>query len=130
MNPECFVHYTTGHKVIDDEHYELLSVADEIIKLCKSKFIPVEEITTKMQHLNKLLLAHMQHEEDLMRNSNYPYFKAHCELHDELRIRFKKLLTINDFSYNRVEFLVDELQHIFINHIDAYDMQIKLGPVA
>ena len=112
--------------LIDDEHYVLLSLADDIIKLCKLKFIPVEEITDKIQHLGVLLLEHMQHEEDLMRESNYPYFKAHCELHEGLKVRFEKLLSTKDFSHHRSQFLVDALQHIFLNHIDAYDMQIKL----
>jgi hemerythrin-like metal-binding protein len=126
MNEERFVHYRTGYKEIDDEHFALLQTADEIVRLCRQHQVQSELVMGLLCTLDKQLNDHMQHEEALMREANYKYYNAHLSAHVELRVRFSKLPHPATFSYNHAKYVVDEVEHIFIDHIDGYDMQIRL----
>ena len=126
MVKDRFVHYVTGYKEIDDEHFAMLLVMDEAILLLREKPpcpIKLKEVLTRIQ---TALLAHLIHEEALMTAANYKYTVAHTVAHDDLRIRMRNLLETTDFGHINVAEILKELEFILVAHIDGYDMQIKL----
>jgi hemerythrin-like metal-binding protein len=127
MIEERFVHYRTGYKAIDDEHFALLLSVDKIIRLCREKFIPEQTITDLMQELDSQLKAHFLHEEELMRESSFKFYDGHKKVHGELHARFTRLLYPPKFDHTHARYLITELENIFVHHIDDYDMQIKLS---
>jgi hemerythrin-like metal-binding protein len=120
-----FCHYKTGYAVIDDEHLMLGQKLDEIIIACRIRPPNFDQIRQLIVDASVLINQHYDNEERLMRESKYKFYESHCAAHDELRKRLREMIKA---EYNQcfVDELKNDLEHIYFEHIDAYDMQIEL----
>jgi hemerythrin-like metal-binding protein len=127
MNLERFAHYRTGITIIDDEHFDLIKKMDVIVMLCRTNPLDTGEITLLLHELTDELIRHLAHEEQLMAGSGYKYLEGHKAEHDKIREKMKHLVdTIPSKSPRLLDYVTQDLEHIFVTHIDHFDLQIKL----
>lgn len=80
----------TGNKVIDSEHKELLTKINDFMNAC-SQGKGRAEIMTTLQFLKKYTATHFSHEEELQKNSGYPDYIKHKQLHREFNQSVDKI---------------------------------------
>lgn len=121
MSPENFVHYVSGHKAIDDQHWRLFEILD------KAKAETNHSKNSAMVHLRELSSAlehHFKYEEALMIKINYPFKEFHLSQHQKM---------INDINEQIKEtqksqigfgtYFFAHLERALLVHIDAFDLQ-------
>ncbi len=69
--------YAMGHPVIDSEHKELFTLAQAFLDAQDQK-----QLQTVAMQLYKHTRAHFAHEEQLMRDTQYPEYQDHARRHD------------------------------------------------
>lgn len=124
MNEEMFSHYKLDIKEIDDQHWELILIMNEIKQLkCDLCYTGVcERCSTLLQKLQTTLQHHFACEEQIMEQSNYPYLNYHKENHiDTMKLCSNKLNTKLGTGYR--DYLMNSLKQVLIDHIDHHDMQ-------
>jgi hemerythrin len=114
-----FVHYKTGVADIDDEHWKLMMLMNNVLALVRDGGCdPVKEATVVLkQHL----LEHQVEEEQFMKDIQYPYTEFHIIAHRR-QIAAMESMIDNFCRGTPVVHFVNELQHQFAGHIDEYDM--------
>lgn len=112
--------YSVGDEALDREHQKIIALVNELYVA-----IAVGAVDVKKNRILDALVQyasdHFQHEEQLLRECNYPNFESHKALHNDMRQRtleFHKNL-------NSVEGpeLLAFLKQWWINHIQAEDKQ-------
>jgi hemerythrin-like metal-binding protein len=128
MEEARFVHYKTGYKEIDDEHYKLLMLTSEIATLYHYPSPDRETVNALMEKLRVKFYAHLAHEEEMMAAANYKWLAPHIKEHEKIRTKFDNMAIklSNQGCTKSKEYVVSEFQEIFVNHMDHYDTQITL----
>jgi len=108
-----FIHYKTGIQSIDDDHWKLISMMNDIIDQLNED-IDVSHLLSKF---TKELQDHFNREELEMIKINFPYYKFHKQEHIRLANEMTKINLINTH-------IIEKLELVLIQHIDTYDMQI------
>ena len=116
--------YALGNPQIDAEHKQLFALAEQLHHVM-STGAPAESVGKVLASLIDYTKTHFSHEEQLMVRHQYPEYKAHKALHDELTD--KVLALQRDFAAKKVclsidimRFLKDWLSH----HIGNSDRKI------
>jgi len=125
MNLLSFVHYTLGIKEIDEQHWGLIEIMNNIKSLNYSNTTEVKKFNTVLVDLQAKILHHFEYEELCMERDEYPYTIPHKREHTILTSKLN-MLSIKDYSnagFLTNKYLVSELQYIIVNHIDYSDMQ-------
>lgn len=78
----------TGSKLIDDEHRELLNVANRLFDACSSGEGKKEVVHT-LRHLLDYVDTHFEHEDAFMREKNYSLYEEHHAFHVNFNQDFK-----------------------------------------
>ncbi len=104
--------YSIGVKVIDDAHRQLFAIVSRIIK----NFVDGDYVKNKMtcieavKFLKNYTVRHFEEEEAYQRSSNYPGYKIHKAIHDNMRDVVVPALEAemigNDYSEESVEHFV------------------------
>lgn len=121
MSPESFVHYKSGHKVIDGQHWGLFEL------LSKAKFEKDHSKNSAMSYLRelaKVLEQHFKYEEELMIKIDYPFRKFHIsqhqkmasDLNDQIKETQRSQIGFSIYFFARVE-------QALLKHIDSFDLQ-------
>jgi hemerythrin-like metal-binding protein len=126
MNAERFIHYKTGYKQIDEEHFAILRGMDKIIELCKAQPADTDLIKQSLEELDSALHLHFESEEKLMAAANYKFAAVHATAHVNLGAQISLMLHPRDFNQRHIGYIVKDLEYLIVTHIDSYDMQIKL----
>lgn len=117
--------FETGVESIDLQHKELLNILNKLFTSVHSNH-STEKLAEILLGLVDYTVYHFNHEEDLMRESDYPQYSKHKEEHENLKkavLSFKK-----DFEAGTATIsfeLLDFLRRWLINHILYSDK--KLG---
>jgi hemerythrin-like metal-binding protein len=122
MSPEAFVHYKVGVENIDDEHWEILIVLNDINSSCREN--NYRGVVNKICQLKRLLQAHYASEEEMMERIKFPYLKYHRDAHLNI------LLELSNFyplcvkkNMLMLEFSTAYLYKLTVGHLDTLDRQ-------
>lgn len=105
---------------IDEEHYQLLSIINEIQKSIKNKE-DVDSLNNSFEKLIHYTITHFENEENLLRKNKYPDLEAHINEHNKLKEQVKKIHKERKYilSSNVSEFL----QMWLTDHIQTSDFK-------
>lgn len=126
MIEDRFCHYKTGNAAIDAEHLVLMKMCDTVLTLCRTRPPDIDKMKQVLTEIGVKLAEHFEHEERMMLESNFKYIKFHCEAHNDLRKKFNDMLR-HEFTCVHINKIANDLEFIFFNHIDNFDMQAKLN---
>lgn len=116
--------YAIGHFQTDNEHKELISLANKVIRFANNGE-DIRNIRDALKTLRQYTLIHFRNEEDYMERIGYPDIKQHQECHEELVARMNEVITNN----TNVNDLVHGLKRLMvlwvIEHIIHEDLKIK-----
>lgn len=120
MNKDRFKHYTLGIPELDEHHWELFQILDEI------KHSEKKDRTVCSKGLLELFFVkleeHTEFEEQFMEEHGYPFLNAHKAAHPEAT---GKLKAIRDKLGKHEEVYVDisDMVCLLCHHIDYGDFQ-------
>lgn len=83
--------WDTGHKGIDQQHRELLKIANSLIKTMinsESQNSAVSQLRNLLGHIEK----HFKYEEQILSEIQYDDYEAHAESHRQLLVKSKEIL--------------------------------------
>lgn len=81
---------TIGIKDIDNQHKELISRFDQLLKACE-KEKGVTELKRLLDFLDEYAVKHFSDEEALQRKHNYPGYEAHRREHESFVVNLRKM---------------------------------------
>jgi len=121
MDKYSFIHYKTGILALDEQHWELFTILNEMraAQACND----VIKARTLLNYFSSKLSEHGVFEEYLMRSCGYPYFDFHLSHHPE---SFKQLKRYCDTKAIHGDILCTDIVKIstlLSEHIDHYDIQ-------
>lgn len=123
MRQDIFKHYTLGIPKLDEEHKNLIDLMETIMKCVECHDKNVCDVT--IQKLQECFEQHLNDEENLMEEIEYPYFEWHKSLHNGIRHRLNLIISnMRLHGYSLDKYATESLRDIFIKHIDEQDMQI------
>lgn len=118
--------YEIGHLMLDREYQKIFAIASEAFSVVdpnKKK----EKIIALIKKLTSYLSVHIQHEEDFMRNIEYPQIEEQHKNHQKIIEDFeewKKNLHTKSISVIEKE-LAFGIEQYIINHIKHEDTKIR-----
>lgn len=120
MNKEQFKHYVIGIPQLDREHWGLFQLLTKVQEAIVKGNSGVAKKT-----LDKFFVRldeHCAHEEEIMRNCNYPYVDQHTASHPEAtsQLGARRDIIVDNILYLDVGTMIDLLS----NHIDYSDRHI------
>ena len=111
-------HYKTQIGIIDDDHKEIYAMMKDLIADATDR-IPVTE---KLETLRIKLQEHIETEEEIMVQIQFPYLEYHRGAHLQF-MEYLHFITVSSNLFN-VKLLLQSLEVKFSKHIEDYDMQI------
>lgn len=118
MSIEAFRHYRTGISEIDDQHFAIFTLLNDINAAIKNR--DKNSAQTLFDKFKIDLNIHCKYEENLMLKSNYKYYETHKRYHPEST---EQLLT--HITKNRDILYLDtnKMMILLRDHIDYADLQ-------
>jgi len=114
----------TGIELIDEQHRELFARIDKL-ELAIYEGSAVNELKSVFEYLKTYIIEHLEAEEKLLSDCNYPDFDRHFEQHEE----FRKLVAEMSSNYKEKGgdnyFAIDvdkQLRKWWENHILKMDL--------
>lgn len=115
--------YSIGHFQTDNEHKELISLANRVIRF-SDKGENIHKIRSALKALRQYTIIHFRNEENYMARLGYQGIERHKECHSELIARMNAVITQN----TNVNDLVHGLKRLMvvwvIEHIINEDHKI------
>jgi len=81
-----------GHKIIDEEHAEIVKMTDRFYDAYKSGKSDAEEILTMIEEFMASLKDHIEHEEDMMSTYSYPKKEEHIRAHRDIMDKLERIV--------------------------------------
>ena len=106
--------FMTGIKLIDEQHNAYLDLVEDILKLCLSPDITIDDIHQEMKKVIKYATEHFEEEERIMRSLSYPFYEEHFTKHNLFRQQLDAMLK---------ELETFEVTEVF----DHTNFQLRLG---
>ena len=75
--------YLVGHKLVDFDHMTLVNITNELFHRVNQGFSD-EEIAQTIKCLIDYVEKHFEREEELFKNSEYPYIDKHLAMHEDI----------------------------------------------
>jgi hemerythrin-like metal-binding protein len=119
MSSEAFVHYKTSIACLDNQHWKLFEIINEI-SACSDASRSIELFDVLLERL----ITHNLLEAELMDTYNYPYGTPHQQAHLSILLEVvlvKKRLLANEIWI--LQTFLEQLSDKLSNHIDHYDLQ-------
>lgn len=113
----------TGNKFIDDQHKEIFSRTDDVLRLA-TDVINHEQALSTFKFLVNYIFEHFSSEEKLMASHNYVDLESHKQEHAKF---IKKIANINSSlkEYGITAEFIEELKvliiELLVEHIDELD---------
>ena len=119
----AYLHWTsdleTGIAVIDKQHRRIVDFINEL-----NDTDGLNELATTNHVLDKLVeytRVHFSSEEEMLKNMNYPYLKAHKRIHELFIKRVAEIQYRVRHGENVIQELLPMLRNWLINHIKGED---------
>lgn len=106
------------------EHQKLIGLMNAVYD-ARHDGKPYAEIQAALNELILFALKHFEHEEEYMKSINFEGFDQHCEMHEQLRIRFTNYTQLFEQTRELSEDFFHFLEGWLINHIALIDTQYK-----
>jgi hemerythrin-like metal-binding protein len=120
IHKENFIHYVTGITKVDDQHWEIAKLLNQIAKDAKSG--NKENVKELIPKLSKMMQDHFDEEEAYMARINFPYIQSHINSHAEI---IKEVNRVESTCKDRCSrCIVDKLRDLFLHEMDHLDFQI------
>jgi hemerythrin-like metal-binding protein len=120
MEKDAFKHYRIGVTDIDDEHFHVVQLVNKIKTCLKNGTEDVLLDTARL--LCTTIARHMEHEEQLMDEINFPFVIHHKGVHKEiiaiLEAKLAQLHTPHNFL-----FFAEFVERMMLAHFDNMDLQ-------
>lgn len=126
MGIEWHESLTIGITEIDNQHKELISRFDQLLKACETNK-GATELKKMLGFLDDYAVRHFNDEEALQRKINYPDYETHRKEHESFVVNLRKLRSEIDREGAGVYQIVEAnnmLVKWLINHISASDVTI------
>lgn len=125
MHPEAFHHYQVKIPELDRQHWELISLMNQI-KYDDKNIGKVFDDKCKsiLAKINENLISHFAYEEQLMEDLKYPYAKPHIRNHVIILKKIIEIIELENDNHQYKSLLITKLEEIIIHHIEDHDMQI------
>lgn len=121
MDRDRFIHYEFNNKIIDDDHWNIFQLIDNItICVLNKNFTEANELLTELLNL---IIAHDINELELMTKYEYPYIKFHLLANRHLVELVRQL----SFRTEHVQLTTHDLgvfENSLVRHIDHHDFQM------
>ena len=119
--------YNIGDFKIDSEHQKLFLIAQKTLSLVESKDSQ-EELKKLIVELFTYVAEQFSHEQEYMKEVNYPEIAHHITLHKTIISTLKNLIDkFNSLETKQIkEHLFNFINDYFVNHIILEDRKIKL----
>ncbi len=123
--------YNIHNFKLDKEHQELFNIAREALNISKIKDNDEEVILGLKEIISKLfdyVKTHFVHEEEYMKEINYPELEEHKVLHKNITIMLMSLISdLNKLELSEISLsLFNFIEEYFIKHIVNEDKKIEL----
>lgn len=113
----------TGIELIDTDHKILIGLINQLQNATDYK-VDENNIDKIMDELLNYTLYHFEREELLMRDNNYPGYKQHKQLHQNMILKMDECMqTYKSNPENTIDKTLNFLKHWLINHIKGDDKQ-------
>jgi hemerythrin len=115
-----------GVPVIDNQHKELLSRFDKLLKACETGK-GIEELRGLLEFLDTYVVTHFSDEEGIQRVRHYPGYAAHKKEHEWFIARLKALkaeIATEGVAVHHVMETNNMLLKWLINHISKVDNEL------
>jgi hemerythrin len=128
INPERFKHYKTGNQRADDEHYNVLLLADDLMRSLQNWNENRADVgCDKAIHFLNVLQEHINIEEIFMESTEFPYRQYHCQNHELLLRQIK--IAIAHYRDNPVAAIllahqIHNVSDLILTHIEEHDLQL------
>lgn len=120
MNISILNNYKTGIIFIDEQHYILFRLCDEINKNINDQKKSLE----LLQIFYDLMQKHFIDEEKFMEELNFPFIRYHKIAHEVILEKVLKFLNSkDDYSIYMQKLLLKTVDDSFLKHTDHYDFQ-------
>lgn len=116
--------YSIGHFQTDNEHKELISLANKVIRFSKTGE-DIHKIRSALKALLQYTIIHFRNEEKYMRRLGYPEIAHHKKCHTELIARLNEVIAENHDANDLVHGLKRLMVVWVIEHIINEDIKIK-----
>ena len=123
MNFQWKADWESGNRFIDEQHYQILEIANKLINMSLSN-CNHKKLINELELFSKFLEKHFTSEEDVLNKIGYPDIKEHSELHKELTHKNKKLKQ----CYENGRFTNSDLFEFVINVIMEFEQDIPFFP--
>jgi len=111
--------YTTGSSVIDEQHKNLINLAEHIVNVSSNEAL-IKDLMLLYRHVRE----HFQLEEQIMAEYHYPERAHHVAEHDlMLGALVDKSATVRAGQWEREQVL--EFMQQWLSHIKSCDSQFK-----
>ena len=115
--------YTVDGGPIDDEHKQLLELANQVLSFTEPSR-QVDEVTDTVKQLFKYMESHFDNEQELMREADYPEYEEHVQAHAKIISDMNDLLkTCSDLDQLVAE-LKPAMRDWVVQHILDEDKKI------
>lgn len=115
-----------GITEIDNQHKQLLSHFDRLLKACEAGK-GLQELKTLLGFLDEYVIKHFNDEESIQRLRNYPGYEAHKKEHESFIIRLKALkqeISAEGVALHHVMETNNMLLKWLLHHISTVDVQL------
>lgn len=117
--------FDVGHPLLNQQHRQLITLINEMIEVVHQQSSSESNLVYLYQRFYKLFDAHLEREEQLLRDSDYPLYDAHKEEHDRYLDTVTEFI-IDGFEQPETEKkLMRFLASWWNEHILEHDMQYK-----
>ena len=121
---------SVNEKKLDGQHKALFILVNDLLSMRGSTVDP-EELTKKVEVLQKILKTHFQDEEEYLSKCNYPHLEEHAREHRRLIEKFESLKSNlkerngwgvkRDYSWPVLQFMLE----LTTGHIMKSDMDYR-----
>jgi hemerythrin len=115
--------YSIGHFQTDNEHKELISLANKVIQFSNTGE-DIQKIRDALKALLQYTIIHFRNEEQYMERLGYPEIEHHKECHAELIARLDEVIAGNSDVNDLVHGLKRLMVVWVIEHIINEDLKI------
>jgi hemerythrin len=115
--------YSIGHFQTDNEHKELISLANKVIQFSNTGE-DIQKIRGALKALLQYTIIHFRNEEQYMERLGYPEIEHHKECHAELIARLDEVIAGNSDVNDLVHGLKRLMVVWVIEHIINEDLKI------
>jgi hemerythrin len=106
----------------NEEHKKLIGFMNVLYDACHDGKSDAE-VQVALNEFVLFALKHFEHEEAYLKSIDFPEYDRHCEMHEQLKIRFNNYVQLFERTRELPEDFFHFLEGWLLNHIALIDAQ-------